>query len=94
MSGDMMNIEWKMTQRERIETAEQLAYLEQAGCDKIQGYYISHPIPFSELIDGYDSILSKVYTLMLFLDKVFEYDRCHIKVMMFASIDHTTFFLY
>ena len=49
---------------EGIETAEQLAYLEQAGCDKIQGYYISRPIPFSELIDGYDAILSKVYTLM------------------------------
>lgn len=43
---------------------QQLAYLEQEGCDKIQGYYISRPIPFSELIDGYDAMLSKVYTLM------------------------------
>lgn len=49
---------------EGIETAEHLAYLEQAGCDKIQGYYISRPIPFNELMNSYDDILSKVYTLM------------------------------
>ena len=49
---------------EGIETAEQLAYLEQAGCDKIQGYYISRPIPFRELMDDYDAIISKVYTLV------------------------------
>ena len=49
---------------EGIETAEQLSYLEQAGCDKIQGYYISRPIPFNELMNSYDDILSKVYTLM------------------------------
>lgn len=49
---------------EGIETAEQLAYLEQAGCDKIQGYYISRPIPFNELMNSYNDMLSKVYTLM------------------------------
>ena len=64
MFDDMMNIKWRMTQRERIEKAEQLACLEQAGCDNIQGYYISRPISFNELIDGYDAIISKVYTLM------------------------------
>ena len=46
---------------EGIETAEQLAYLEQAGCDKIQGYYISRPIPLNELINSYDEMLAKVY---------------------------------
>ena len=49
---------------ERIETAEQLVYLEQAGCDKIQDYYISRPIPFRELMDDYDAMISKVYTLV------------------------------
>ena len=49
---------------EGIETAEQLAYLEQAGCDKIQGYYISRPIPFNELVNSYDEMLAKVYTLV------------------------------
>ena len=49
---------------EGIETAEQLAYLEQAGCDKIQGYYISRPIPFREPMDDYDAMIAKVYTLV------------------------------
>ena len=49
---------------EGIETAEQLVYLEQEGCDKIQGYYISRPITFDELVDRYDEMLAKVYTIM------------------------------
>ena len=49
---------------EGIETAEHLAYLEQAGCDKIQGYYISRPIPFNELVHSYDGLNAKLYTLM------------------------------
>ena len=49
---------------EGIETAEQLSYLEQAGCDKIQGYYISRPIPFNELVNSYDEMLAKVYMLV------------------------------
>lgn len=46
---------------EGIETAEQLSYLEQAGCDKIQGYYLSRPIPFNELVNSYDEMVAKVY---------------------------------
>jgi diguanylate cyclase (GGDEF)-like protein/PAS domain S-box-containing protein len=34
---------------EGVETAEQLAFLEQNQCDKIQGYYISRPLPESEV---------------------------------------------
>jgi EAL domain-containing protein (putative c-di-GMP-specific phosphodiesterase class I) len=34
---------------EGVETAEQLAFLERLGCDEIQGYYFSKPLPFGEI---------------------------------------------
>ena len=34
---------------EGVETAEQMAFLRDAGCDEAQGYYISHPQPTAEL---------------------------------------------
>lgn len=34
---------------EGVETADQVAYLKKNGCDKIQGYYYSKPIPASNL---------------------------------------------
>lgn len=34
---------------EGVETTEQLAFLERTNCDKIQGYYISRPIPEREV---------------------------------------------
>jgi diguanylate cyclase (GGDEF)-like protein/PAS domain S-box-containing protein len=34
---------------EGVETPEQLAFLERTSCDKIQGYYISRPIPEKEV---------------------------------------------
>jgi EAL domain-containing protein (putative c-di-GMP-specific phosphodiesterase class I) len=30
---------------EGVETAEQLVYLRQHGCDDVQGYYFSRPVP-------------------------------------------------
>jgi len=38
---------------EGVETAEQLDYLRAHGCDEMQGYYFSHPLPaeaFAELV--------------------------------------------
>ena len=34
---------------EGVETAEQLAFLARQGCDQIQGYYFSRPLPVAEL---------------------------------------------
>lgn len=37
-----------MTIAEGVETVEQLDYLKEKGCDEIQGYYISKPLPVDE----------------------------------------------
>ncbi len=34
---------------EGVETVEQLDFLKECGCDEIQGYYLSKPLPFDEL---------------------------------------------
>jgi len=34
---------------EGVETPEQLALLRQFGCDQVQGYLISKPLPLTEL---------------------------------------------
>ena len=34
---------------EGVETEEQLAYLRERGCDEVQGFYFSKPIPADEL---------------------------------------------
>ncbi|MGE5027233.1 MAG: EAL domain-containing protein [Betaproteobacteria bacterium] len=35
---------------EGVETAEQLDFLRTAGCDEIQGYYYSRPLPEADFI--------------------------------------------
>jgi diguanylate cyclase (GGDEF)-like protein len=36
---------------EGVETGEQLSFLQDHGCDAIQGYLVSHPLPGPELVD-------------------------------------------
>lgn len=43
------------TLAEGVETAEQLAYLRAQGCDEVQGYYFSRPVPS----DAFFNLLSK-----------------------------------
>ena len=33
------------TTAEGVETPEQLAWLREEGCDEVQGYYLSRPVP-------------------------------------------------
>jgi EAL domain-containing protein (putative c-di-GMP-specific phosphodiesterase class I) len=40
---------------EGVETKEQLAMLEQRGCDFIQGFYLSKPLPLDDFIAFYRS---------------------------------------
>jgi len=50
---------------EGVETAEQLAFLRTAGCEKVQGYYLSPPLPANKLAalarlsadEGMDAVL-------------------------------------
>ncbi|WP_244480415.1 EAL domain-containing protein [Rhizobium sp. Root1220] len=44
--GQSLNM---ITTAEGVETPEQAAFLTQEGCDQLQGYYFSRPIPASEL---------------------------------------------
>jgi EAL domain-containing protein (putative c-di-GMP-specific phosphodiesterase class I) len=34
---------------EGVETAEQLAFLQAEGCDEVQGFYLSRPLPASDI---------------------------------------------
>lgn len=34
---------------EGVETAEQLAFLKECGCEIVQGYYLARPMPFAQL---------------------------------------------
>lgn len=43
------------TLSEGVETKEHLDFLTDAGCERIQGYYFSKPLPYEELIQTLDS---------------------------------------
>jgi EAL domain-containing protein (putative c-di-GMP-specific phosphodiesterase class I) len=48
---------------EGVETKKQLKLLQQNGCDEIQGYYLSHPIPPKEIVEfikKYKGIFNKI----------------------------------
>ena len=40
---------------EGVETAEEVEFLREIGCSKLQGYYYSRPIPFEEILERYRS---------------------------------------
>ncbi|OCS88946.1 hypothetical protein A6K76_13420 [Caryophanon latum] len=46
---------------EGVETAEQLQYVSMRGCHYIQGYYISKPLPFSQLFECITQINKTYY---------------------------------
>ena len=35
---------------EGVETQQELAYLQELGCQQYQGYYFSRPVPFENLL--------------------------------------------
>ena len=46
------------TVAEGVETEEQVSFLRQSGCDYIQGYYYSKPVP----IDRFEEVLREKST--------------------------------
>ena len=38
---------------EGVETREQIEVLKEIGCNKVQGFYYSKPIPFEEFMEKY-----------------------------------------
>ena len=42
------------TVMEGVETEEQVCFLKDIGCDKIQGYYYSPPVPLDTILDKYE----------------------------------------
>lgn len=45
---------------EGVETAEQVQFLSAHGCDIVQGYYLSHPLPANQIILQYHKLMDKV----------------------------------
>ena len=39
---------------EGVETAEQVRFLQEVGCSKLQGYYFCKPVTFEEILERYD----------------------------------------
>ena len=48
-----------ITVAEGVETKEQYEFLKESGCDVIQGYYFSKPLP----VDDFSKLLEKEYGL-------------------------------
>jgi diguanylate cyclase (GGDEF)-like protein len=48
-----------LTCAEGVETCEQLAYLREEGCNEVQGYYYSKPMPVSEIARMLEDVSSK-----------------------------------
>ena len=44
---------------EGVETEEQLRFLGELGCDRIQGFLISHPIPSDEILGFVETFASE-----------------------------------
>ena len=40
---------------EGVETPEQAAFLKNAGCTKLQGFYFSRPIPYEEILERHNN---------------------------------------
>lgn len=45
---------------EGVETAEQVQYLSQQGCDVVQGYFLSHPLPAIKIIKQFKKLREEV----------------------------------